>query len=285
MQRVDGYYLYTVGSQIQPLHRLKGKAPWDESPGEVSTYGECYGRILVAAGALKPFLNRSIFRLRTSQQAGQKLLEAILAIKEKCEDGQNNATPLDWLEGYQLNEALTTFEAILQAEMALLPLYVVMPKAGYDITTLIENGVTCFPADIEMKVPEAVADLREGTKCIAFELNTAAGFHLHRANESVIRRYWDIVTKGKARPPSGNMGNYLHEMKQGNFGDVNVRAALDHIVKFHRNPLIHPEQNIESSDDAIGLMNSIHTAVVQMLKVIPADPEALDMVGGMPLVR
>jgi hypothetical protein len=74
-------------------------------------------------------------------------------------------------------------------------------------------------------------------------------------------------------------------MKQGNFGDEHVRAALDHLVKFHRNPLIHPEQNIETLDDAVALMNSIHTAVVQMLKVIPAEMEALEKVGGMPLLR
>ncbi len=76
------------------------------------------------------------------------------------------------------------------------------------------------------------------------------------------------------------MGDYLNEMKQGNLGDENVRAALEHLVKFHRNPLIHPEQNIESADDAIALMNSIHTAIVQMLKVIPTDL-VLEPVGGM----
>jgi len=284
MQRVDGYYLYTVGSQVHPLSELRGRATW-EPTGKATTHAEANFPLVIAEGALNNLLNRSIFRLRTSLRAGQKLLEAIRTIKAKVEDGKTPDEPLDWFDTYQLSEALTTFEAILQAEMALLPLYVVMPKAGYDTTTLIEDGATCFPLDIIVKVPEAVGDLKEGTRCIAFELNTAAGFHLHRANEAVLRRYWDIVSEARDRPARGNMGDYLNEMKQGNFGDENVRAALDHLIKFHRNPLIHPEQNIESADDAIALMNSIHTSIVQMLKVIPADPDAIEQVGGMPLLR
>lgn len=285
MQRIDGFYLYNVGCQIHPLTELKSKPPWDTSDSKGTTYSEAYFPILVAEGALDPLLTRSIFRLRTSVQAGQKLLENIRVIKAKCEAVTQNDVTLDWFEAYQLQDCIKTFESILQAELALIPLYVVMPKAGYDIATLIENGAACFPHELEVKVPEAIGDLREGTRCIAFELNTAAGFHLHRANEAVLRRYWDVVSGGKVRPPRGNMGDYLNEMKQCNFGDENVRAALDHLIKFHRNPLIHPEQNIESADDAIALMNSIHTAIVQMLKVIPADLDALERIGGMPLVR
>jgi hypothetical protein len=285
MQRVDGYYLYSVGSQIHPLSEIKGKAAWETEPSKATTYAEAFLPIIVAEGALEPLLMRSVFRLRTSVQAGQKLLDAIRAIKAKCTDSQYTTAHVDWFEAYTLANLLTTFESILQAEMALIPLYVVMPKAGYDTTTLIENGVDCFPLETAVKVPEAVGDLKEGTRCIAFGLNTAAGFHLHRANEAVLRRYWDIVSQGKPRPVRGNMGDYLNQMKQSNFGDENVRAALDHLIKFHRNPLIHPEQNIDSADDAIALMNSIHNAVVQMLKVIPADPDALEQVGGMPLLR
>ncbi|WP_445222310.1 hypothetical protein ACKWRH_21920 [Bradyrhizobium sp. Pa8] len=229
--------------------------------------------LLVAEGALEPLLHRSIFRLRTAVPAGQRLLEAIRTIKDKTKLGENDNEALDWFDSYHLSNNLSAFESVLQAELALLPLYVVMPKGGYDITTLIENGVHCFPIDIMFKVPEVIDDLREGTKCLAFELNTAAGFHLHRANEAVLRRYWDVVSKGAPRPVRGNMGDYLNQMKQNKYGDENVRAALEHLVKFHRNPLMHPDQNIQNADDAIALMNGIHNAMVQMLKVVPL-PEA-----------
>lgn len=280
MLRVDGYYLYSVGSQIHPLSELRGTNGW----GNPTTVDEARLPIMIAEGALEPLLSRSVFRLRTSVQSGQRLLEAIRVLKAKIEAATDPKATLDWYEVYMVTSSLTTFEAILQAELTLIPLYVVQQKAGFDTSTLIENGVVCFPVEVTMKVPEAVSDLLQGTKCIAFELNTAAGFHLHRANEAVLRRYWDVVSNNAPRPIRGNMGDYLNEMKQRDFGDGLVRAALKHLVDFHRNPLIHPEQNIETVDEAVALMNGVHNVIVQMLKVIPADVDALNTVGAMPVV-
>ncbi|MBB4366750.1 hypothetical protein GGD65_007824 [Bradyrhizobium sp. CIR18] len=278
MQRVDAFYLYSVGGQLRPLSQIRSGGP-----DATSTYGEAFFPLLIAEGALEPLLYRSIFRIRTSLAAGQQLLHAIRTIKDKSKAGENDGEALDWLDSYHLSTSLSTFESVLQAELALMPLYVVMPKAGYDVTTLIEAGSHCFPAEVMFKVPEAINDLREGTRCLAFKLNTAAGFHLHRANEAVLRKYWDVVSDGAPRPVRGNMGDYLNQMKQNNFGNENVRAALEHLVKFHRNPLMHPDQSLQNSDDAIALMNGIHTAMVQMLKAIPLPEEAIQhQVGGMP---
>ncbi|KRR18152.1 hypothetical protein CQ13_35450 [Bradyrhizobium retamae] len=215
--------------------------------------------------------------------AGQKLLDSIRELKLKIESATDQNAELDWVDVYQVTNNLTTFESILQAELSLMPIYMVMPKAGYEITALVESGTVCFPSDIRLKVPEAEYDLNQATRCIAFELHTAAGFHLHRANEAVLRRYWDLVSNGADRPQRGNIGDYLNEMKQKNFGDEIVRGAIDHLVKFHRNPLIHPEQNLETADEAIALMNSVHNAIVQMLKAIPMDLSAFgDPVGSIP---
>lgn len=280
MQRVDGYYLYTVGMQIHPLSELRGNP---STYGKPMSLDEARLPVLIAEGALEPLLARSVFKLRTSVQPGDKLLAAIRSLKEKIVTATDGSALLDWMDAYMITSAMTAFEAVLQAELALLPLYVVEQKAGYDTTTLIEVGANCFPSDLPFKVPEAVQDIQQGTRCVAFELNTAAGFHLHRANEAVIRRYWDVVSNGAERPSRGNMGDYFNQMKHNNFGDEIVRGALEHLVKFHRNPLIHPEQNIENSDDAIALMNSIHNAMVQMLKVIPADLSAFGVpVGSFP---
>jgi hypothetical protein len=104
---------------------------------------------------------------------------------------------------------------VFGAELAVLPLYGVTRKAGFDLPTLIENGAA-----------EALPDLEQATRCMAFELFTAAGFHLDRANEAVLRRYWDAVTNGATRPASRNMGDYLNELNKLNAGDAKVKAAL-----------------------------------------------------------
>jgi hypothetical protein len=109
-------------------------------------------------------------------------------------------------------------------------------------------------------------------KCIAFELPTAAGFHLHRANESILHRYYDAVTGGNPRPTGRNIGDYLAKLREYNVGDARLLTALTDLKDMHRNPLIHPDQTLENIDEAIGLLGSIHNAVVYMLKAIPMPP-------------
>ena len=58
-------------------------------------------------------------------------------------------------------------------------------------------------------------------------------------------------------------------MDEKGYGDEKVRGALRHLKDFHRNPLIHPEHKIETADQAIALMNSVHVVLVQMLKEMP----------------
>jgi len=267
MLRVDGSYLYMVGSQIHPLSEFRCDGPGFRG----TTYDDARFPLLIAEGALEPLLTRSVFSLRTSVQAGQSLLKAVCAITTKI-----NALPpaemsktIDFFDAYSISSSLTAFEAVLAAELSLLPLYVVTQKAGFDTAVLIASGFACFPDEIHKKAPEAISDLAQGTRCIAFELPTAAGFHLHRANEAILRRYWDAVTNSAARPRTQNMGDYLNEMDKLNVGDANVKAALKHLKDFHRNPLVHPDHSLDSIDDAIALMNGIHTVIVYMLKEIP----------------
>lgn len=268
MQRVDGNYLYSVGCQIHPLSQFKSS-----SPGVVGTsFHDAWLPIVIAEGALDPLLSRSVFRLKTSVQAGHLLLTTLKSTRATIEAVSPEEQPekfLDALSVYVITDHLRTFENVLAAELALLPMYVITPKAEFDTEVLFERGALCFPADIFIKAPEAVFDLEQATKCIAFEIPTAAGFHLHRATEAILRRYWDAVTHGDPRPKSGNMGDFLREMTGNNFGDEKVRGALRHLKDFYRNPIIHPEHNIENIDDAISLMNSVHTALVQMLKDMP----------------
>jgi hypothetical protein len=58
------------------------------------------------------------------------------------------------------------------------------------------------------------------------------------------------------------MGDYLNEMNQKKIGDEKVKAALKDLKDLHRNPLIHPEHSLESADEAIALMNGVHTVMV-----------------------
>jgi hypothetical protein len=106
-------------------------------------------------------------------------------VKKPLEAHIDAAASLGPFEVYALTSAANKFEAVLAAELGVTALYVVTKKSGFDTSDLIGNGEVFFPPDLAAKVPEAVKDVQEATKCIAYELPTAAGFHLHRANESV----------------------------------------------------------------------------------------------------
>jgi hypothetical protein len=264
MQRIDGHYLYMVGSQIHPLSELRAKT----SGTRGTTFSDAFLPLLVAESTLEPLLYRSVFHLRTSMKAGLDLLAAIRTLKEKVEKGPLEEE-LQFLDVYPVTTALTAFETVMGAEIGMLPLYIVTPVGGYDTAVLIEDGSVCFPKELREKVPDAVSDLQQGTKCIAFQLPTAAGFHLHRANETVLRRYWEVVTQNKTPPASRTIGAFLTEMDNLGVGDNKVKAALRDLKDLHRNPLIHPDESLKSTDEAVALMNGIHTVTVHMLREIP----------------
>lgn len=224
--------------------------------------------LFLAENYLDGLINKSVFQLKTSWHCGNKLLETI----KRLTIVPDRPEPIDYVEAYNISSGVTEFEHVLNAELGTMNMYLVSKKRGYDTTDLILQGTVLFPEDLPSKVPEAVPDIQEGTRCIAFELHTAAGFHLHRANESVLHRYYDAVTNGATRPTGRSMGDYLKALQDANAGDVKVRSALRDLKDLHRNPLIHPEDSLESADEAIALLGSIHSVVVHMLKAIPTPP-------------
>lgn len=267
MKKVDGFYLYQIGANIRELKSLKGSYK-EENDG--SSYVDAYYILSNVERTLTQFLDSKDYRLKTSLLKGNELKESIRKLKEKISSEEDKTKKLLFTEVYPLHDALDRFEAVLASEFALLDMYVITKKGGYDITDLMMNGDVCFPKDLKIKVPEAIADIKTATKCIAVSLPTAAGFHFHRANEAVLRRYWDSVTSNAPRPKNSNMGTYIAQMETKNVGDIRVRSALKDLKDLHRNPLIHPDHTLEDLDEAIALMNHIHTVIVHMLKAIKA---------------
>jgi len=260
VQRIHGFYLYTTGHEIHPVGSI----------GEGTPYADALRTMFFAQAALNAFIDQSIFRLQTSREAAGSLL----VILDRLTSNFQREEPITVYEAYELSEGLKAFETILNAEFAMMNVYLVLKKRGYDTTDLVHNGYVLFPPDLPLKVPDAVSDINAGTKCIAFELPTAAGFHLHRANETVLRAYFDAVSRGALAPAVPTMGAYIKELERLKLGTPTVRSALKDLKDLHRNPLIHPDQSLDSVDDAIALLGSIHAVVVPMLKAIP-DPSAV----------
>jgi hypothetical protein len=194
MQKIDPAFLFEMGDQLRKVAAINKDSP----------PAQAYFAMNGASGVIERTISNSIYShlLRTPCRAAanalaeqmRKMCSAILAMPD-LENAQ-----LEHFEVFQLQHLYGKFETLFLGDLQSGSLYLVSPKGGFDTDALIEGALLVFSADLATKVPDAVGDVRQATRCIAFELPTAAGFHLHRAHESVLRVYWDNVTGGADRP-------------------------------------------------------------------------------------
>jgi hypothetical protein len=260
--RVDGAYLYDFGSSMRALRTMEEKD---------CTRIEVYFALRPAYDALDGMVYQSVFRdgWRVVHNSAKELLEEI---KRHLIDFNDAATVNVEVGEWSIRSIKTKFEnleAVMKAELQSLALYYVSPKGGFDNRNLIDHGIEIFPVSLLNKCPESAHDVMKGARCIAFELWTAMGFHFHRANEAVLRRYYRMVIGQAKQPKHLTMGTMLSSMEQNDVGDVNIRAALKNITIFHRNPIAHPDHHIETSDEALSLYASIRAAMGYMLDKLP----------------
>lgn len=214
MQRIDGSYLYRLGHQ---LHSLTEWRPTHSDPPPV--YNDIFLQVWFAIDPLEGFLNQSVFRPKYCRGAGIKLYNHLVDLKAKMLEGEFDLMQaIDHLDHWNVTSAAREFETVFTTEFNQMPLYVVAKKGAYDTADLIENGSALFPAALHHKVPDSVGDVAQAARCLAFELPTAAGFHIHRANESVLKKYFAVVAPNEPPPNTRNMGDYLKILEQKNSG-------------------------------------------------------------------
>lgn len=220
-----------------------------------------------ARQSVNEFLFGSIWSgaLRVSKDPGSELIKILADLI----DVEDEAETVGFFRSITLSAGVNSFRTVLESEFQTSGVYLVTPRRGYDIPTLLDNAEVIFPKELVEKVPEVLFDLRQAGKCIAFDLGTSAGFHLLRALESVICKYWDKVMDGKPLPDNRNIGRYINEMEKAQKGDGKVLTALRQIKDFHRNSLMHPEETL-NLDEAIALLGIVQSAVVAMLPTIEA---------------
>jgi hypothetical protein len=264
VQRLNGYFLYEVGAALRPITITH--------PG--ATKLQFRTHLFAAEQWLTSMLGQTLIPLRTSVHKGWELVRILRDAKTQYEaltQEQLNET-LDFWGGWHISSAASEFQTLLSAELSLADLYIVAKKGAYDVTELAERGLSAFPPLLAIKVPDAVLDAQQAARCIAFELPTAAAFHLHLVLERVMRAYYDHVTGGKPHPDTRGVRAYIDAMKGQGVGDQKVFSALADVARFHRNPVLHPDDKLDSVDDAMALLGTIYSTLLAMLKVLP-DPK------------
>lgn len=257
MIKVDLNVLYKIGALVSPLTKLSG------AQSSLSVLGP----VFLAHQELAEMLMSNFFSLKTSRRSGEALQKVLSEMTKKCLEGPCESRCEQIIEAYAVKrvaEAAKEFEITLKAELNTAPCYLVISKGGYDIDVLMREPWRMFPEGLVKFVPESLYDVSEAGKCLAFEIPSAAAFHLHRINEAVLHRYWDVVSDGESIPKKSSMGLYINKLEEGKKGDIKVIASLKQIKDLHRNPTIHPGDKL-TVQEAIELFGIIVSVVSMML--------------------
>jgi len=267
MQRIDAYYLYQFGHKLHRITEINVEY-YEGQDGAVTKKNSIFP-LKEAERALREFLHHSIFDMKIARSPGDHLLLQISNVVKICEGYSSDDEKLKFYDFSSTAAAAREFEAVLKAELGRSGIFLVAPKNAMDTLLLIEAGEQAFPLDLHSKVPSAIDDVKQAMSCIAFELPTAAAFHLHRANETVLKSYWDAVSNGEKISKNATMGQIVKNMEDKDFGREEIRSSLRDIIRLHRNPTIHPEQKLNDVEEAINLYGAIRSIVGFMLREIP----------------
>jgi len=170
-----------------------------------------------------------------------------------------------------LKKQLDEFDVVFVRESQRVSVFSIEPKGIYDTEALIDHAEDSLPSDVVQRLDrQAVYDIKQAGKCLAFNTPTAAGMHILKAVESLIREYHGRLT-GKTLPvKSRNWGAYIRDINN-NGGDKQVTGYLQHIKDFYRNPILHPEVTL-TPEQSQSLFNAALSAIVQLDAAIQALP-------------
>ena len=186
----------------------------------------------------------------------------------------DDSKTLGLYEAYSVKKALTELESVLGNDMPGISAYLVSKKGIYDTEALIEHAENHLVPEIAAYLPiQAITDLREAGKCLAYEVSTACAFHLWRAVETVMGMYYQRLT-GKTLEDDNitrNWGTYIIALRKAK-ADPKVTTFLDHIRGEYRNPQTHPEETV-SLGEAQGLFAVAMTSITQMISATQKLPE------------
>lgn len=233
MQRINLHAFYFLGTVLSPLKNIN----------PTQKLREVIVPIFFAREGLKALLNNQTIQLKYCRPSAQRLLGVLNPLLE--DKGVDIEQLINsYTLAFVINN-LTEFEHNFSAELQQSDTYSVSQKGIYSTSELIGRAENLFSEDARKQMPEnATADIRQAGRCLAFDLPTAAGFHILRAVEAVIVEYMKIL-KIELKESQRNWGAYIGELK-GAKADEKILSVLNQIRELHRNPTLTSRSVLES---------------------------------------
>lgn len=267
MQRVNLPTFYSFGGAIDRLRPISTNDKIADRTILTKMYGaqSWLGRFIEAtSGVAFPH----------SREAAETLITLINEYIARLDEGlaAKDLTPT-FEQPYlvRLKGAIKDFELLFNREARRASVFSVTQKGIFDTQDLIERAEDSLPPDVKARLePQAIYDIQQAGKCLAFNIDTAAGIHILKAVESLVRAYHAKVTGRTLVVKSRNWGAYIRDLNNSG-ADQRVTAYLQHIKDFYRNPIMHPEVKL-TPEEAFSLFNASLSAIVQIDAAIQAWP-------------
>jgi hypothetical protein len=239
MQRVNEFQLYELATHIHPLTELTHEVK----------YSQVWFNLYQARTALE-----NLFKQRALEVCYGVANELYVAIETvvpkdfdqaiaKIPNENEGEEPIGWTVN-NISSAAQKFETIISAELSNSDTYWISPKGTHKTSMLLQYAHMEIPPAVLAEVPEVKFDFDEAGKCMLFDTATATGFHLLRATETVIRKYYKAVVGKEPAIKFRNWGSYIKILRQQSSPNQKVITCIDQIREHYRNPVLHPQDNL-----------------------------------------
>lgn len=275
MERIDVYAFYKLALDLRGIF-----FPEDGRRTEDVACVSAIFPLVDAARAIDQLLAGDPVALGVSKPDAQALSKAITIIRR--EHFQDSEGKFKWPEASDpaiptwqwnnLRSTLDTFETVFHAEMRDATTYQI-PECGIYSTPRLVNAAeqTFSPALLKFISEKSQKDFNAAGRCLAFNLLTAAGFHVVRAVEGTLEIYYKTFT-GKGGTLSG-WKKYIDALDGAVMTgtklspDEKTINVLRQMKDDYRNPVVHPRVVLSEIDARIVFSNG-EAAIMGMAQEI-----------------
>lgn len=278
MQHLNPYRFYELAAKLHAL--------FNNATG--TRVADMFAPLSEAQALLDGWIKGDPFPLETSKDDATKLLTRLgnlfskyyidpTSKQIKTPKGEDRIDPHELALVYA---SIEKFEHALAAELTHAPTYVAKKRGIYSTYDLIENAYECFSESMREVIPQpALDEFGVAGRALAFGLGTAAGVHLLRAIELVLKKYYEMFSGTSVAKTERTYSIYLKKLAtlaedetNASRPDKRLLQMLAQIKEHYRNPLTSPDSSI-STEQATSLFGLATAAITLMSEQIVARQE------------
>lgn len=152
-------------------------------------------------------------------------------------------TSINVLDAHQCQVLADALLSEFERESDRVSVFGITKQGIYDTIDLLESAENKFPANLLKIMPMAVIDdLKEAGKCLAFDRPTACAFHVCRATEGLMLKYYEVLASKPWNFKTRGWQNYVDQLAKLK-APKQITNRLNEI-RSDRNSYAHPDVTV-----------------------------------------